>query len=42
MSKSVGICEVVSYLISLFHQQSLYLYFLVIKLGHGHPTLIHF
>ena len=30
LAESVGICEAISYLLSLFHQQTLYLYFLVI------------
>ena len=30
MAESVGICEAISYLLSLFRQQTSYLYFLVI------------
>ena len=30
MAESVGICEAISYLLSLFRQQTLYLYFLLI------------
>ena len=39
MAESVGICEAISYLLSLFRQQTLYLYFMVIELGHGHPYI---
>ena len=33
MAESVDICEAISYLLSLFRQQTLYLYFVVIWVG---------